>query len=115
MSRRILVLITIVSTLTVVASAANTQEPTSKKAGRPKPNPVYVKIIMPADPAIKNEDQSGVESWIAEDLKKRGQSKFSAVTAWIPLVVKGEKFEDPTPVWEGGCRVHAQTAPPSSR
>jgi hypothetical protein len=40
-----------------------------------------------------------VESWIAEQLKKRGQSKFTAATAWVPLTL--EKFES-TPVWDGG-------------
>ena len=50
-----------------------------------------------------------MESWIAEQLKKRGQAKFTAVTAWVPLVEK--RFES-TDVWDGrldaktwGCRV----------
>lgn len=42
--------------------------------------------------------------------QKNGESKYAAATAWVPLVETGEKFEDPTLVWEGGCRVHAEIA-----
>jgi hypothetical protein len=62
---------------------------------------VYVKIILPTDTAARDKDRPVVEAWIAEQLKKRGQSKFTAVTAWVPLVDKGEKLAFPTEVWDG--------------
>jgi hypothetical protein len=59
---------------------------------------VYVKIILPIAPTTRDKDRPVVESWIAEELKKRGQSKFTAVTAWVPLVSKGLEV---TEVWDG--------------
>jgi hypothetical protein len=71
---------------------------------------VYVKIILPIDPAARDKDHPVVESWIAVQFKKRGQSKFTAATEWVPLV--DERFES-TWVWDGnldgkslGCPVH---------
>ncbi len=83
MTRQLLVLI--VSTLILVPYAVKAQEPTPKKAAQPKSNQVYVKIIMPTDPADRDKDRPVVESWIAEDLKKLGQAKFTAVTGWVTL------------------------------
>ena len=103
MTRQLLVLI--VGTLALVPCAMKAQEPTPKKAAQPKSNQVYVKIIMPTDPADRDKDRPVVESWIAEDLKKLGQAKFTAVTGWVLL--------DPSPfeatdVWDGvlGNRSH---------
>lgn len=83
MTRQLLVLI--VSTLILVPYSAKAEAPTPKKAAQPKSNQVYVKIIMPTDPADRDQDRPVVESWIAEDLEKRGQAKFTAVTGWVPL------------------------------
>ena len=101
MTRQLLALI--VSTLTLVSYAVKAQEPTSKKAAQPKSNQVYVKIIMPTDPADRDKDRPVVESWIAEDLKKLGQAKFSAVTGWVSLELcplTGTLVRDS--VWDGG-------------
>jgi hypothetical protein len=81
-------------------AAAEGQKSAPKKEARPKFNPVYVKILLPADRPV-------VESWIAEHLKKRGQSKFIAVTPWVPVVGTGKIFDKATDVWDGGCRVFA--------
>jgi hypothetical protein len=59
---------------------------------------VYVKIILPIDPATRDKDRPVVESWIAEHLKKRGQSKFTAATAWVSLPL--ERLGS-TEVWDG--------------
>jgi hypothetical protein len=88
--------------LAVVPSAVKAQKPTPKKGGLPKSNRVYVKIILPTDPATRDKDRPVVESWIAEQLRKRGQSKFTAATAWVPLA---DAWDESTPVWDGGCRV----------
>ena len=96
MTRQLLVLI--VSTLILVPYAVKAQERTPKKAAQPKSNQVYVKIIMPTDPADRDKDRPVVEAWIAEDLKKLGQAKFTAVTGWVTLDLS--PFEA-TDVWDG--------------
>ena len=97
MTRLFLASIAVVSALAVVPYAVKAQKPTPKKGALPKSNQVYVKIILPTDSATRDKDRPVVESWIAEQLKKRGQSKFTAVTAWVPLAVTGEKSS----VWNG--------------
>ena len=98
MARLFLASIAVVSALAVVPHAVEAQKPTPKKGALPKSNQVYVKIIWPTASATDDKDRPVVESWIAEQLKKRGQAKFTAVTAWVPLAVKGEES---TPVWDG--------------
>ena len=98
MTRLSLALIAFVSAVAVVPYAVEAQKATPKKGALPKSNQVYVKIILPTDPATRDKDRPVVESWIAEQLKKRGQSKFTAATAWVPLDVKGEEA---TTVWYG--------------
>lgn len=89
---------------------ALSKKPTPKKAAQPRHNQVYVKAIMPADPVDGDKDRPVVESWIAEELKKRGQATFSAVTGWVPLDLG---FLEATDVWDGVlgdqsfCRVGA--------
>jgi hypothetical protein len=114
MTRLFLASIAVVSALAVVPYAVKAQKPTPKKGALPKSNQVYVKIIWPTDPATRDTDRPVVESWIAEQLKNRGQSKFTAATAWVPLPDKGEES---TRVWTGaldgqrcGCPVAAQIA-----
>ncbi len=87
MARLFLASIAVVSALAVVPYAVKAQKPTQKKGALPESNQVYVKIILPTDPAVRDKDRPVVESWIAERLKKRGQSKFTAATGWVPLVV----------------------------
>ena len=98
MTRLFLASIAVVSALAVVPYAVTAQKATPKKAALPKSNQVYVKIILPTDPATRDKDRPVVESWIAEQLKKRGQSKFTAATAWVPLA---GKWEESTRVWNG--------------
>jgi hypothetical protein len=98
MTRLFLASIAVVSVLAVVPYAVEAQKATPKKGALPKFNQVYVKIILPTDPATRDKDRPVVESWIAEQLKKRGQSKFTAATGWVPLDVKGEEA---TSVWDG--------------
>jgi hypothetical protein len=112
MARLFLASIAIVSALAVVPYGVKAQKATAKKGVLPKSNQVYVKIILPADPATRNKDRPVVESWIAEQLKKRGQSKFTAATAWVPLDAKGEgsrRVWDATLDGKGwGCPVSGQ-------
>ncbi len=98
MTRLFLASIAVVSALAVGSSAGKAQESPPQKGALPKSNQVYVKIILPTDPATRDKDRPVVESWIAEQLKKRGQSKFTAATAWVPLAVKGDESKR---VWNG--------------
>jgi hypothetical protein len=91
MTRLFLASIAVVSALAVVPYAVKAQKPTPEKGALPKSNQVYVKIILPIDPATRDKDRPVVEFWIAEQLKKRGQAKFTAASAWVPLDVKGEE------------------------
>jgi hypothetical protein len=99
MTRLFLASIAVVSALTVAPYAGKAQTPTPKKAAQPEFNQVYVKIIMPTDRADGDKDRPVVESWIAEDLKKLGQARFTAVTGWVPL---GLSPIEATDVWDGG-------------
>ena len=101
MTRISLAAIAIVSALAVVPFTVEAQKPPPKKDALPRSNQVYVKIILPIDPAMRDKDRPVVESWIAEQLKKRGQAKFTAATEWVPLADKREKFEVRTEVWDG--------------
>jgi hypothetical protein len=104
--------IAVVSALAMVLHAVESQKPAPKKGALPKSNLVYVKIIWPTDPATRDKDRPVVESWIAEQLKKRGESKFTAVTGWVPLAVKGEES---TRVWNGGLDGKACACPVSGQ
>jgi hypothetical protein len=88
MTRLFLASIAVVGALAVVPHAEEAPKATPKKGAL---NQVYVKVILPIDPAARAKDQPVVESWIAEQLKKRGQTKFTAATGWVPLAVKGEE------------------------
>src|SRR5262249_55412635 len=114
MTRLFLASIAVVSALAVVPYAVKAQKSTPKKGALPKSNQVYVKIILPTAPATRDKDRPVVESWIAEQLKERGQSKFTAATAWVPLGVKGEESSR---VWDAmldgkgwGCPVGGHIA-----
>jgi hypothetical protein len=94
--------IILVSLLAMVHHIVEAQAP--KEDTLPKSNRVYVKIIWPSDPATRDKDQPIVESWIAEQLMKRAQTKFTAATAWVPLdfsPVIGGLDDHATPVWDG--------------
>ena len=116
MTRLFLASIAVLSAFAVVPYVGEAQNPPQKKDALPKSNQVYVKIIWPTEPANRDKDRPVVESWIAEQLKKRGQSKFTAATAWVPLTEKeeymGKRF---TSVWDAtldgkgcGCPVSGQ-------
>ncbi|MBI3411614.1 MAG: hypothetical protein HY040_25070 [Planctomycetes bacterium] len=85
MTRHFLASIAVVSALAVVPYTVKSQKTTPKERALPKLNQVYVKIILPTDPPNRDKDRPVVESWIAEQLKKRGQSKFTAATGWVRL------------------------------
>lgn len=102
MTRPLLASITVICMLTVAPYAGEAQKPTATNGALPKFNQVYVKIILPIDPTRRDKDRLVVETWIAEQLKKRGQPKLIAATSWVPLVDKRTRFPFSTEVWDGG-------------
>src|SRR6266567_920372 len=110
MTRLFLALIAMVSALAVVPYAMEVQKPPTEKGALPKSNQVYVKIIWPTNPATRDNNRPVVESWIAEQLKKRGQSKFTAATAWVPLADK-----DVTSVWDANLDGETCACPVAGR
>ncbi|MFO0969551.1 MAG: hypothetical protein U0793_28670 [Gemmataceae bacterium] len=113
MTRFFLALIAVVSALALATHVVQAQTATPEKGALPRSNQVYVKVIWPTDSATRGKEQPVVESWIAEQLKKRGQSKFTAATGWVPLAITGDKFEFPTRVWDGGLGGKARACPVS--
>jgi hypothetical protein len=89
--------------LTSVALSADAPKNSSSlKPASANAAPVYVKILMPDDPAapVVEGDSTGVESWIIKSIdEEQRQANFRAVTGWVRLV--DEPFEG-TPVWRGG-------------
>ena len=85
MTRLFLASIAAISSLAVGPNAGEAQNPTPKNGTLPKSNQVYVKIIWPTAPAARDKDRPVVESWITEQLKKGGQTKFTAATGWVLL------------------------------
>jgi hypothetical protein len=81
--------IALVSVFTAVSYAVKAQTPSANQSTPPRSNQVYVKIILPVDPADHKPDRPVVESWIAKEIRKRGQSKFAAATDWVPLGPRG--------------------------
>jgi len=65
-----------------------------------KSAPVYVKILLPDDPALRVVEKKSpvVESWISESIESRGKTPFAAVTTWVPLV---EEPHETTELWKG--------------
>ena len=114
MTRLFLALIAVISALAVAPDALKAQKPTPEEGALPKSSQVYVKIIWPIAPATHDKNRPIVESWIVEQLKMRGQAKFTAATAWVRLAGKGEKS---TMVWDAilddercGCPVAGKIA-----
>ncbi len=74
---------------------------------------VYAKIILPMKAPDKGKHPV-VESWIAKDLRKRGETKLRAVTDWVRL---GEGGENDALIWMAtvdgkywGCPVEGRVA-----
>ena len=79
------------------------QDPPAEPTTRRHFNQVFVKIIVPYSSRGPTQDGRVVESWIAEELKKRGKTDFFAVTDWVP-VCDGLLSDDVVDnrVWVGG-------------
>lgn len=95
-------LLLILYTLTTFASKLPAQNPTPTSIARQPFNQVFVKVVMPVTARSPKQDGPVVESWVAEQLKELGETKYFAVTDWVP-VCDGllEDDEVDNRVWSG--------------
>ena len=75
----------IFSMVTATAAELPAQSLTPESIARQKFNQVFVKVIMPGTARTPKQDGPVVESWAAEQLKQSGESKYFAVTDWVPV------------------------------
>jgi hypothetical protein len=68
-----------------VTTELTAQSPAAASIARQQFNQVFVKVIVPVTPNTPKQDGPVVESWVAEQLKKRGESEYFAVTGWVPV------------------------------
>jgi hypothetical protein len=103
MTRFVLAATILSCALTSMALSADAPEiPSSLKPASVNLSPVYVKMLLPDDPAapVVEGDSTVIESWIIKGIdEEQRQANFKAVTGWVRLV--NEPFEG-TPVWPGG-------------
>ena len=91
-------LLALSSAFVLVSSVLHAMEPVSSRDAKAGLNQIYIKVIMPGDAPDRDKERPVVESWIAEDLKKRGQAKFFAVTGWVPMDLAPLESTD---LWNG--------------
>lgn len=82
---RCFALMLVLYTFTTFASELPAQKPTPTSIARQRFNQVFVKVIMPVTDRTPKQDGPAVESWVAEELKERGESEYFAVTDWVPV------------------------------
>ena len=78
------------------------QEQTPEANERSKFNQVFVKVILPVTNQTPMQKGPAVESWIAKQLKQRGESEYYAVTDWVPIcdgLLEDESIDND--VWDG--------------
>ena len=83
MTRLFLASIAVVSALAVVPCAGEAPKPTPTKGALPKSNQVYVKIILPTDPATRKNAGDTIEEQTARVLEN--------VKAILEAAKKGSK------------------------
>ena len=67
------------------ATEGRGQAPPAASTERQSFSQVFVKVIVPVTSHTPMQDGPVVESWVAEELKKRGETKYFAVTHWVPV------------------------------
>ncbi len=95
-------LLLVLYTLTTFASELPAENPTPASVARQRFNQVFVKVIVPVSERTPKQDGPVVESWVAEQLRDLGESKYFAVTDWVP-VCDGLLADDliDNEVWDG--------------
>ncbi len=67
------------------AAEVPAQAPPPESTTRRQFNQVFVKVIVPVTSRTPKQNGPVVESWVAEELKKLGESEYFAVTDWVPV------------------------------
>lgn len=78
-------LLLVLSTLLAFVAELPAQEHTPESIARRKLNQVFVKVIMPVTKHTPEQDGPVVEAWVADELKRLGESEYFAVTNWVPV------------------------------
>ncbi len=78
-------LLLVLHTLTPFAAELPAKDPTPESIARRQFNQVFVKVIMPVTARTPKQDGPVVEAWVAEQLKRLGESEYFAVTNWVPV------------------------------
>lgn len=85
------------------ATKVPAQDPPVESTTRRQFNQVFVKVIVPVTSRPPRQNGPVVESWVAEELKKLGETEYLAATDWVP-VCDGLLTDDVVDnrVWDGG-------------
>ena len=92
----------IVNMVAAIAAELPAQGPTPESTTRQQFNEVFVKVIVPVTSRTPKQDGPVVESWVAEQLKKLGETDCFAVTDWVPVcdALLADEIVD-NDVWDG--------------
>lgn len=88
---------------TAIAAELPAQDAAPESTMRQQFNQVFVKVILPVTSRTPKHDGPVVESWVAEELKKLGETGYFAVTNWVPVcdAIPEDDIVD-NRVWDGG-------------
>ncbi len=85
MRRLSFVCLLVFNMVAAIAAELPAQAPTPESTTWRQFNQVFVKVIVPVTSRTPKQDGPVVESWVAEQLKKLGESEYFAVTDWVPV------------------------------
>ena len=66
-------------------------------------NQVFVKLFLPVSSGTPNQNGRVVESWVAKEFKKLGETEYLAITDWVPVcdgLLTDEVVDNS--IWDGG-------------
>ena len=98
--------------LAAVAAEVSAQDHQPEPTTRHQFNQVFVKLIMPGTSGNPEQNDPVVESWIAGELKKLGETEYFAVTDWVPVcdaLLEDDVVDNH--VWGGGRLNQIQYCP----
>ena len=85
------------------AAEVPAKDPPPESTTRRQFNQVFVKLIVPFTSRTPRQNGPVVESWVAEELKKLGETEYFAITDWVPVCdgLRTDAVVD-NRVWDGG-------------
>ncbi len=91
-----------IHTFTQFVAELAAQDATAESIAHQQFNQVFVKVIIPVTSRTPKQNGPVIEAWVAEQLKKLGESDYFAVTNWMPVCdgLLADEVAD-THVWSG--------------